>query len=590
MYAFDKIIPGVDYLVCEVLPDGWEQSYPTMATTDAAPCPEAAGYAPYGYKINLTSGEQDTNNYFGNWRYATKAGKKFEDINGSGAYEDGIDKLLPGWTIDLWTLDSSGQPLTKTASMMTNDSGMYAFDKVIPGVDYLVCEVLPDSWQQSYPTMATPDAAPCPEPAGYAPYGYKINLTSGEQDTNNYFGNWRYATKAGMKFEDVNGNGAYEMDVDQPLEGWTIDLWTLDGNGQPLTKTASIETDVDGMYTFDMVIPGVDYLVCEVLPTDWNQSYPMKTTPDAALCPEVAGYAPYGYKINLTSAEIDDNNHFGNWRYASKSGYKWHDLDEDGMGMGMNGEVPLSKWTIELWDVTTMPATFVMSMTTNNEGLYSFDKLVPGKDYVVCEVMESGFYQTYPKLDSALSLPQGEAIVNCQMLLDDTGYGEFGYQLTAVSGAAWENNNFGNNNNLGCTYTQGYWKTHADPDNEKKYDTTWNKLPNGPYTTFISTTTGLTWIEAFNTPPSGGNAYIILAHQYMAAVLNSMKDTDPAYPDADVLAQAEHLLNKYAATLNEAGIPYIPKENAEDREWAIKLAMTLDDFNNGKAGPLHCDD
>jgi hypothetical protein len=65
-----------------------------------------------------------------------------------------------------------------------------------------------------------------------------------------------------------------------------------------------------------------------------------------------------------------------------------------------------------------------------------------------------------------------------------------------------------NPEDLGCTYTQGYWKNHPDAWPEG-YD------PDDRF--YVS---GMSWMQVFDTDPRPGNAYYILAHQYMAAVLN----------------------------------------------------------------------
>ena len=62
----------------------------------------------------------------------------------------------------------------------------------------------------------------------------------------------------------------------------------------------------------------------------------------------------------------------------------------------------------------------------------------------------------------------------------------------------------------GCTLTQGYWKTRVRP---APYDATWALI--GEDTTFFLS--GKTWYQAINTSSAGGNAYYILAHQYIAA-------------------------------------------------------------------------
>lgn len=63
----------------------------------------------------------------------------------------------------------------------------------------------------------------------------------------------------------------------------------------------------------------------------------------------------------------------------------------------------------------------------------------------------------------------------------------------------------------GCTLTQGYWKTHSK-EGPAPYDVAWKNLgPLEEDTRFFSS--GKTWYQLFWTPPSGGNAYIQLAHQ-----------------------------------------------------------------------------
>ncbi len=150
----------------------------------------------------------------------------------------------------------------------------------------------------------------------------------------------------------------------------------------------------------------------------------------------------------------------------------------------------------------------------------------------------------------------------------------------------------------GCTLTQGYWKTHADPAKDKKYDDTWDLVgPLGPGELFFDT--GMTWIEVLSTDPSGGNAYFILAHQYIAAYLNSIKVDNPA-PLTTVLnemADAYDLLDHYdtytgGPNIPADGIVFSGTDYGNDRAMAIDIASTLDLFNNGDlpGGPPHCGD
>lgn len=132
---------------------------------------------------------------------------------------------------------------------------------------------------------------------------------------------------------------------------------------------------------------------------------------------------------------------------------------------------------------------------------------------------------------------------------------------------------------VGCTLTQGYWKTHSE-FGPAPYDDTWAMLPNGADTVFFLSEQsyhGVLW-----TPPRRGNAYYILAHQYIAAELNVLNEA--AIPD-DVLAAWNE-----ATSLFEVYTPreLLSRQNLEVRALFIELAGILDDYNNGITGPGHC--
>ncbi|HTJ81668.1 MAG TPA: hypothetical protein VL400_08075 [Polyangiaceae bacterium] len=129
----------------------------------------------------------------------------------------------------------------------------------------------------------------------------------------------------------------------------------------------------------------------------------------------------------------------------------------------------------------------------------------------------------------------------------------------------------------GCTLTPGYWKTHSDYG-PAPYDSTWAQL--GPDTPFFSS--GKTYYEALWTAPHG-NAYYVLAHAYIAAVLNGLAGADTSAV-ATQLAHAEDLFNQYApAAIGALG------GNSALRADFIATAAILDDYDNGDIGPGHCD-
>ena len=91
---------------------------------------------------------------------------------------------------------------------------------------------------------------------------------------------------------------------------------------------------------------------------------------------------------------------------------------------------------------------------------------------------------------------------------------------------------------------------------------------------------GKTWMEVFKTPPKRGDAYYILAHQFLTAVLN---EANGAYVPPFV---KQTMLNSKAwLTINT---PPVPASSPSGQD-AVAFAKILDDYNNGKMGVPHCD-
>jgi hypothetical protein len=131
----------------------------------------------------------------------------------------------------------------------------------------------------------------------------------------------------------------------------------------------------------------------------------------------------------------------------------------------------------------------------------------------------------------------------------------------------------------GCTYSQGYWKTHSE-FGPAPYDETWALLPDGASTTFYLS--GKSYYQVMWSPPKG-NAYYILAHQFIAAELNFLNGA--CHEDAQAaVAEATALFN-----MNTPAQIASLKGNNPLRQQFLALASLLDDYNNGMIGPGHCD-
>ena len=134
--------------------------------------------------------------------------------------------------------------------------------------------------------------------------------------------------------------------------------------------------------------------------------------------------------------------------------------------------------------------------------------------------------------------------------------------------------------NQGCTLTQGYWKTHSRKG-PAPYDDTWAQLgplqENKPF--FLS---GQTYYQVFWTAPAG-NAYYILAHQYMAAALNVLNGASTPPEVLSAWNEATALFGAWTPAQIAA-----QKANQQPRKRMLELGGLLDMYNNGLIGPGHC--
>jgi hypothetical protein len=114
-----------------------------------------------------------------------------------------------------------------------------------------------------------------------------------------------------------------------------------------------------------------------------------------------------------------------------------------------------------------------------------------------------------------------------------------------------------------CTFTQGWYKNHT------------GSWPSGGLTPTTVWDGGKTIIDLFNTPPKGSQ-YIILAHQYITALLNIQGGST-------VTPAVQTALDTAAAYFVGGGA------GAGDPNVNITGVSTiLDNFNNGLVGPGHC--
>ena len=131
----------------------------------------------------------------------------------------------------------------------------------------------------------------------------------------------------------------------------------------------------------------------------------------------------------------------------------------------------------------------------------------------------------------------------------------------------------------GCTLTLGYWQTHSS-QGPAPFDDTWALI--GEDTTFFLS--GVSWLEAIQANPQG-NAYWILAQQYVAAQLNFLTGADAPPEVVTAFNDATALFTAW--TPAEIGAL---KGNDAIRQEFLAAADVLASYNEGDIGPGHCDE
>jgi hypothetical protein len=196
---------------------------------------------------------------------------------------------------------------------------------------------------------------------------------------------------SGMKFLDADKlGGERDPNVDTGLGGWTIELYKgVIKAGDPLATTT---TGGDGTYSFTE-LEGGDYVVCEVLPAEWTQTFP-------------GGDGCHMVTVPTHGVESDDavDVDFGNYEKTYLiSGKKFY----DSKGLGAAADfLPggLAGWTITIGKLGETPS----SMVTGADGAYEFE--VKAGTYEICEVLQAGYLQSFPSNGGCHEVTVGEGV------------------------------------------------------------------------------------------------------------------------------------------------------------------------------------
>ena len=385
----------------------------------------------------------------------TIAGKLYNDADASFNSSDS-EAPYAGVTVALLkkdgtpVLDKDGNPMTA----VTDAEGKYSFSG-LPLGEYTVSVVDPTSG---------PLAGTKPTEAYTGRYKTTADVTIAEAtgsviDVN--FGFVKPASVGDYTWMDVNRDGL--QDSDEPaLPGVTVTLTRADGSavtdasGNPV---AAVTTDANGKYVFENLLPG-DYKVSFQAPAGYEA-----TTSDAG-DDRAADSNGASASVTLVQGQTDDTIDFGAVGTGVIGDQLFVDVNQNGGSAPDAGDKPLEGVKVTLTWTGPGGITRTYETTTDAEGKYKFENLLPG-DYKVSVDPET-LLKAEPLLDVLTHAPSGDVaakkVVSEDVKKDAARLADAFNLNTSVTLTGEKNQNLDQDWGFGISADTAILKAITDPD------------------------------------------------------------------------------------------------------------------------------
>lgn len=297
------------------------------------------------------------------------AGTVWNDLNGDGIWQTGEPGIAG---IQLYL---EGKKNGLKLETVTDANGEYAFTQASDGVYVLKC-VVPDEYVT---TQKVKDKKPDAETLSIMTTEAdrigeaEVTVKNGKTAANNNIGLVDGVIISGMCFFDANHNGIYD-EGDQPLPGVELRLARQSNN----VLLQHVVSDENGEYRF-VGQRGSTF----TLRANLDKGYFFTVLSDD---PAGNQFKPNGEKTErrLTDITLENGAHqtinLGALKYGSIEGRVYY--DKNFSGKWEKGEKLETGKTVTLYNEN---GEQVATKKTNNNGLYTFTKLMPGKYYVGME-------------------------------------------------------------------------------------------------------------------------------------------------------------------------------------------------------------
>ena len=387
----------------------------------------------------------------------TIAGKLYNDADASFSSDNG-ENPYSGVTVALLkkdgtpVLDKDGNPMTA----VTDAEGKYSFVG-LPLGEYTVSVVDPTSG---------PLAGTKPTEAYTGRYKTTADVTIAEAtgsviDVN--FGFVKPASVGDKVWMDVNRDGI--QDADEPaMPGVTVTLTRADGSavtdasGNPV---AAVTTDANGQYKFENLLPG-DYKVTFTNPAGYEA-----TVSDAG---DDRGADSNGTEaaVSLTQGQDDATVDYGLVGTGVIGDQLFVDVNQNGGSAPDAGDKPLAGVKVTLTWTGPGGITRTYETTTDAEGKYKFENLLPG-EYKVSVDPET-LLKAEPLLDVLTHSPSGDVdakkVVSEDAKADKDKLAQAFNLNTSVTLTGENNSNLDQDWGFGISADTAILKAITDPDEQ----------------------------------------------------------------------------------------------------------------------------
>ena len=385
----------------------------------------------------------------------TIAGKLYNDADASFNSSDS-EAPYAGVTVALLkkdgtpVLDKDGNPMTA----VTDAEGKYSFVG-LPLGEYTVSVVDPTSG---------PLAGTKPTEAYTGRYKTTADVTIKAEtgsviDVN--FGFVKPASVGDYTWMDVNRDGL--QDADEPaLPGVTVTLTRADGSavtdasGNPV---AAVTTDANGKYVFENLLPG-DYKVSFQAPAGYEA-----TTSEAG-DDRAADSNGASASVTLVQGQTDDTIDFGAVGTGVIGDQLFLDVNQNGGNAPDAGDKPLAGVKVTLTWTGPGGITRTYETTTDAEGKYKFENLLPG-EYKVSVDPET-LLKAEPLLDVLTHSPAGDVdakkVVSEDAKADKDKLAQAFNLNTSVTLTGEKNQNLDQDWGFGISADTAIMKAITDPD------------------------------------------------------------------------------------------------------------------------------